>query len=158
MRRTRYALSVGLCLIVLATLGYYYAYASDERLPSFKLETIEGDAKEGAALSLIGSYNRSMESKMLSVTTEGSEYAPRDTIANLLPWERPWTPESPDLEAILKEHPNFMRGKSASRGWYRDEEMLVYAAADTKGSDNRIRLKVEVLNESSGKTKRSRLR
>lgn len=154
MRRTRYALSVGLCLFVLVTLGYYYAYASDERLPSLKLETIEGDAKEGAALSLFGSYNRSMESKRLSVTTEGSEYDPRDTIANLLPWERPWTPDSPDLKAILKEHPNFMRGKSASMGWYRDKEMLVYAAADNGGSDGRIRLKVEVLNESSGKTKR----
>lgn len=154
MRRTRYALSVGLCLFVLVTLGYYYAYASDERLPSLKLETIEGDAEEGAALSLLGSYNRSMQTRMLTVTTDGSEYAQRDTLVDLLPWERPWTPDSPDLKAILKEHPNFMRGKSEPMGWYRDKEMLVYAAADNGGSDGRIRLKVEVLNESSGKTKR----
>ncbi len=154
MRRTRYALSIGLCLFVLATLGYYYAYASDERLPSLKLETIEGDAKEGAALSLIGSYNGRIDTRFLTVTTEDSQYTRPSTFADrILPKDSSLT-VGPDLKAIRKEHPNFMRGKSESMGWYQDKELLVYAVAGPTKPDRRLRLGVELLDERSGKIKR----
>lgn len=154
MRGTRYALSIGLCLFVLATLGYYYAYAADERLPSFKLVKMEGDDKEAAALALDGAYNGRKGSKRLTVTADGSEYSRPFTIADNILRARSWESEAPDLKPIRKEHPNFMRGKVGTSGWYRDEDMTVYASADATGEKRHLRLDVELIDERSGKTKR----
>jgi hypothetical protein len=151
----RYLLTIVLSLFIVAGIGTYYAYCAADRMPEFRLSTVQGDAKEGESITLSGSYGGRMQSQFLNVTAEGSDYT------NRRPWYRSFLDsrsyfyENKEIAGLIKEHRQFMRGKSDPSRLYKDQQWLIYAEAFFRGtSRSDIALRIDVLDLASGKTSR----
>jgi len=153
----RYWLSIIIVMLAVSGIGSYYAFARQNHLPEYKLETMHGDAKEGAAVTLSGSYYGDMRSEPLEVNTAGSEYGGLNTNLRLLATESPSFYRMPDIQQLLMEHKSFMRGKGNMNGFYRDAEWVIYSniSIKNKGSETPFAaLKLTLLHEATDKVSR----
>ncbi|KRE49319.1 hypothetical protein [Paenibacillus sp. Soil522] len=150
----RYWLSIIIAVLAVSGIGSYYSFGRQNYLPQYKLETIQGDPQESAAVTLSGSYYGDMRSEPLEVNTAGSEYGGLNTNLRLLLTKSPWYYRQPDIQQLLIDHKSFMRGKGNMNGFYRDEERVIYAdvSIKNKGSDTPLAaLKLTLLHEAADK-------
>ncbi|MDI4646028.1 hypothetical protein [Cohnella hashimotonis] len=134
-----------LAAFTIATLSVYYGYASDERLPSFYLETIEGDDSIGSAIQLDGSYIGRLGNRPMKVDAEGTEYTDANSVGRLfiLPFSKTYTAST---AALIKAHRSFMRGKEYGTIDQTDDK-LVYVELVRK--HNEAKVKLSVLNKKT---------
>ncbi|RCW47413.1 hypothetical protein [Paenibacillus prosopidis] len=150
----RYWLSIIIAVLAVSGIGSYYAFARQNYLPEYKLETIQGDPKEGEDVTLIGSYYGDMRSEPLEVNTAGSEYGGLNTNFRTRLTGVPWIYRQPDIHQLIKDHKSFMRGKGNMNGFYRDEEWVIYSDVSIKNkrSDTPLAaLKLTLLHEATDK-------
>ncbi|MCI3920071.1 hypothetical protein MO973_07495 [Paenibacillus sp. TRM 82003] len=151
----RYALPFALGAFVLVALGAYYVHGATDRLPEFRLATVEGDPAEASGLKLSGSFIGRRGSAPVVVTADGSDYRDeRSLYRNVVTDARAWFAGHPDLAEMLEQHRGFMRGKGWGSGFYRDEDMILYAmdVAEAGAASSTIRVNVERLDLASGRT------
>ncbi|HEY2494014.1 MAG TPA: hypothetical protein VGI33_14045 [Paenibacillus sp.] len=150
----RYWFSILLSLFIIVGIGTYYVYGATDRLPEYKLSTVEGDVNEGAKIQLEGSYVGGRGSKVVSVTADGSDYQRRHSIyRNSFADTRSWLNEQADIRQMIKDHRTFMRGKGYVESFYKDEEWTIYAEAVVNSDDvanSKVVLNIEILNQNSG--------
>jgi len=149
----RYALSLLLALFAIGGVGAYCVYAANDRMPEYRLVAIEGDTALAEGLLLSGNYGGRMHSRFVSVTSDGSSYAPERrplSIEQLRGWHN-WFLRHPGVPELVRDYRGFMRGKANPGGLYRDEEKLVYAEADALGGPA-LRLKLEALDLATGRS------
>ncbi|AJS58173.1 hypothetical protein UB51_06305 [Paenibacillus sp. IHBB 10380] len=150
----RYWFSILLSLFIIVGIGTYYVYGATDRLPEYKLSTIEGDVNEGAKIQLEGSYVGGRGSKVVSVTADGSDYQNRHSVYrdNFSNAARSWLNAESDIRQIIKDHRSFMRGKSYVGSLYKDEEWIIYADIyNDDVANSKVVLNIEILNLNSGK-------
>ncbi|WP_201004553.1 hypothetical protein [Paenibacillus glycanilyticus] len=157
----RYAITIALVLIIGASLGTYYTLGTDLHLPEYRLQTLEGNPAEAAGLTLTGSYVGGKGSFSFEVSANGSKrFEP-------LFWKRWQESDGPlstqpyysDFHSLYQEHSKFMRGKSDTYGFYKDQNTLIFAKASyVKGhdaqQDGTILWNVDALDLASGKQTR----
>lgn len=152
-----YGITIALVLLIGASLGSYYAFGSNLHLPEYRLQTIEGDPAEAANLTLLGSYVGGKGSFSFEVSTEGSKRHESSFWTRWLESDGPLTNQaySSDFDSLYQQHPDFMRGKLDSYGFYQDQNTLIFAkATDTSQQDGPIAWSVEALDLASGKQTR----
>jgi hypothetical protein len=153
----RYAITIALVLLIAASLGTYYAFGADLRLPEYRLQTIEGDQADAAELTLFGSYVGGKGSYSIEVSTEGSKRSESSTWSRLQESDGPLSSQPySDFHSLYQEHAGFMRGKLDTYGFYRDQDTLIFAKATyakVKDSqqDGTILWTVDALDLASGK-------
>ncbi|AIQ58781.1 hypothetical protein [Paenibacillus borealis] len=153
----RYTITSTLILLIMASLGTYYAYGAELRLPEYQLQTIEGDLAEASKLTLLGSYVGGKGSYPIEVSTAGSKRTDQTS------WDQ-WMKSKGSLDeqtfsefkALYKEHPGFMRGKKGTDGYYSDQDSLIFAKASyihSKDTDQegKIRWSIDSLDLATGK-------
>lgn len=148
MGRFRYVWVGALALFSIAALGVYYGYASDERLPSFHLETVKGDPTIGAAIVLDGSYVGRKGNRPMKVDAEGNRYTDANRVGRLfiLPFSKTY---SASTEALIKAHRGFMRGKEYGVLEQTDELLLYVEVVPKQGV---AKVKLSVLNKKTEKS------
>ncbi|OBZ13568.1 hypothetical protein [Bacillus sp. FJAT-26390] len=151
----RYWLSIVIAVIAVSGIGTYYTYGKQNHLPEYKLETIQGDPKEAAAVSLTGAYYGNMSSEFLKVNAAGSEYGGLNmkNIRLGITDANSWFYNLPGIKQLINDHKSFMRGKQNS-GFYRDKEWVIYAdtVLENTGLKSRFSaLQLSVLNEATEK-------
>lgn len=152
LKMKRYAVTLALVLLVAASMGTYYAYGANPHLPEYRLQTLEGDPAEAAALTLEGSFVGGKGSYMLKVTTEGSEYGNGSLWHQLLTSGSTWMSDYySDICELFREHKQFMRGKDNLSGFYQDRNTAIYANASVVLPDRSVRWTVDILPQSGGK-------
>ncbi|SFB44332.1 hypothetical protein SAMN05216312_108140 [Cohnella sp. OV330] len=131
----------------IAALAVYYGYASDERLPGFHLETMEGDATIGSAIQLDGSYVGRKGNRTMTVDAEGTNYTDANRVGRLfiLPFSKTY---SAATAALIKEHRTFMRGKEYGTFEQTDDLLLYVEVVPKKGE---AIVKLSVLNKKTEK-------
>lgn len=126
----RYLLSIVLVLFAVTGIGAYFAYGASDRLPEFRLVTLQGDEAVGENIRLGGSYGGRMRSQFLSVEVRGSYY---DRDRSLAQQWRERADADPEIAALIRDHRRFMRGKPryawALQNLHKDREWLIYADA-----------------------------
>lgn len=151
----RYWLSILMAVLAVSGIATYYSYGRLDFLPDYKLETIQGDAKEGAVIELSGSQYLERRSEALNINFKGSEYyRPNENMRKNVLSGDSWFYKQPDIKQMIKDHKSFMRGKLNAQGFYRDEEWVVYAEvkAEKKGSEAAIAVfQLQLLEESTDK-------
>jgi len=147
-----YAITIALVLLIAASLGTYYAFGADLHIPEYRLQTIEGDPAEAAELTLLGSYAGGKGSYALQVSTAGSDRSEPSFWSQWLESDGPFSSQTySDIRSLYQEYSGFMRGKSDTYGFYRDQDMLIYAQAKDSQQDGTIRWTIDVLDLASGK-------
>jgi len=157
----RYWLSILMVVLVISGLATYYSYGRLNFLPDYKLETIQGDANEGAVIELSGSQYLERRSEALNINSKGSEYyrSNENIRKNVLSGDS-WFYEKTDIKQMIKDHKSFMRGKPNAQGFYRDEGWVIYAEVKTekKGSDAAIAIfQLQLLEESTDKVSKHKV-
>ncbi|MGM0885111.1 MAG: hypothetical protein ACQEXQ_29220 [Bacillota bacterium] len=147
----RYWLSIIIAVLAVSGIGSYYAFARQNHLPEYKLETMQGDPTEGTAVTLLGSYYGNMTSEPLKVTIDGSEYGGLNTNLRIKLTGVPWIYRQPDMQQLLKDHKSFMRGKGNMNGFYRDEERVIYSDVSLKNKGSEAELQLTLLDEATDK-------
>lgn len=147
----RYWLSIIIAVFAVSGIGSYYAFARQNYLPEYKLETIQGDPKDGEAVTLTGSYYGDMRSESLKVNTAGSEYGGLNTNLRIKLTGSPWYYRQPDIRQLLNDHKSFMRGKGNMNGFYRDEEWVIYSDVSLKNKGSEAKLQLTLLDEATDK-------
>ncbi len=152
----RYLLSILLGIFIVAGISTYYSYGTVNRFPEFMLSTVQGDSREGEQIELSGSYSgRMVGSEQLTVTVDGSDYGSEQSLYEQnIKGAHPWFYSQPDIQEMIEDHRNFMRGKSSAGSFYKDEKWIIYAEASLSNKDASnpgITLNVELLNRTSGK-------
>lgn len=154
----RYWFSVALVLLMVSGIGTYYFIGNQHHMPEFHIETVQGDAKEGAAVVLSGSYYGDMRSEFLDVSVKGSEYYKEKVNFRIeLLDANSWFYENLEMQQLLQDHKTFMRGKDNVNGFYRDEEMVIYADLSTSTRYTNApkgKLQLSYLYEETGKVVR----
>ncbi|AZN40539.1 hypothetical protein [Paenibacillus albus] len=126
----RYWFSILLVIFILGSVGTYYVTAASRSFPEYKLLTVSGDDNEAKSLEIQGD---SKEYGSLDITAKGSVYFQERSFFDSFK-ENEMFKYSPDLQQMLKDHRNFMRGKKTYNGFYQDAKVLAYA--DIKGGNN----------------------
>ncbi|KIL34403.1 hypothetical protein SD71_20520 [Cohnella kolymensis] len=151
----RYYSSVILVLLIIVSIGTYYFYRSTDRLPEFKLVAVKGDQKEADGIELSGNYGARMRSEIVNVTTEGSEYSSRQSMYEQeIKNARSWFYQHSDMRKLVKEHRDFMRGKTDPDSFYMDKEWIIYAAVSQSPANiekPETEIRVQVLNVKTGR-------
>ncbi|MBD2871358.1 hypothetical protein [Paenibacillus arenilitoris] len=152
----RYGISILIAVLAISGIGGYYAFGSRNHLPEYRLETVQGDPAEGEVIRLMGSQYGDMRSQPLSVTSSGSEYGGQKnrTYRSEMLGLGSWFYHDPDMRQLIDDHKSFMRGKGNERGFYRDDELVIYAESDTKNlgeSDQSSVVRLSILRENTGK-------
>jgi len=151
----RYLAIAAFAAFIACTIGVYYVQASLERLPQFRLATLDGDAAEGKSLVFGAIFRNGAYSERLEITDKGSRYESErswleSTRANYDGYRR-----IPSIDRLIDQFPNFMRGNPTAD--YQDEEWLVrlgLTAHFEAGSQALIYgLNIDILDKT---TKRSR--
>ncbi|AJY75460.1 hypothetical protein [Paenibacillus beijingensis] len=152
----RYALSILLGLLIVAGVGSYYVYNAADRLPQYRLMTLEGNADEAAKIELSGHYGGRMRSESLTVGIDGSDYSSRESVfSKSFFGARRWFTERYGMKQLIAEHRQFMRGKGWPFGFYKDKEWLIYVQPAILNRDKpaqRAVLNVSLLHLDSGKS------
>jgi hypothetical protein len=155
MQMRRYWLSIIIVVLAISGIGTYYSFGRLNHLPEYRLETIQGDSKEGAAVQLLGGYRGDMNYEYLEVSTRGSEYGGLNK--NLRVEFSEFGPElyrQADFEQLLIDHKSFMRGKNNENSFYRDEEWVIYSdvSLNIKKSEAPVAvLQLNLLHEATDK-------
>ncbi|WP_141505244.1 hypothetical protein [Paenibacillus luteus] len=153
-----YWFSVGLVLLTVSGIGTYYFVGNQNHLPEFQIETVQGDAKEGAAVVLSGSYYGDMRSESLEVSIKGSKYYnEKVNFRTDILHANSWFYEDLEMQQLLQDHKTFMRGKDNVNGFYRDHEMVIYADLSTSTRYTNApkgKLQLSYLYEETGKVVR----
>lgn len=139
----RYTLIGVLSVITIVTLAIYYGYATDERLPSFQLKTVEGDEAIGRSVQLNGSYVGRWGNRHMRVGVEGTSYTFDNRLGifiSLPSYER----YDYQKRALIQEHRSFMRGK---RGGTFEQSQDWLAYVNMVRQKDQARLKLSVLNK-----------
>ncbi|SEN12655.1 hypothetical protein [Paenibacillus sp. OV219] len=140
----RYWFSILLVIFILGSVGTYYVTAAARSFPEYKLLTVSGDDNEAKSLVLQG---ESKDYGSLEINAKGSLYFQEKSFFDSFR-ENEMFKYSPDLQQMLKDHRNFMRGKKTYNGFYQDGQVLAYA--DIKGGNDlnnrNYRLSVTVLD------------
>lgn len=143
----RYWFSIVLVIFILGSVGTYYVAAAARSFPEYRLLTVSGDDNEAKSLVLQGDTK---EYGSIDINAKGSSYfQEKSFLGSIFSNER--FKYSPDLQQMMKEHKNFMRGKKTDNGFYQDNDVLAYADVQI-GKDivNRTyRLNISVLNLKS---------
>ncbi|MCM3293426.1 hypothetical protein M3661_25300 [Paenibacillus sp. MER 180] len=146
MKRYLFSIILGLC--TLGILCTYYTYGAADHLPAYKLVTVQGDRKEGAGIELSGNYG-GIGSESLSINMEGSKYRSRETFRDQIFSVRSWRDFSEGMGQLIRDHRQFMRGKSVPNGFYKDAEWLIYAKGNIvqgQSPQKQYQLHVDLLN------------
>lgn len=146
--RFRYVWAGALALFSIVALGVYYGYASDERLPSFHLETVEGDPSFGWEIQLDGSYIGRRGNRSMKVDAEGTRYSDANRVGRLFIWPFSKTYNA-SMEALIQAHREFMRGKEYGTLEQNDDK-LIYAELVRK--EGQATLKLSALNKKTEKS------
>ncbi|NQX47850.1 hypothetical protein HQN87_21225 [Paenibacillus tritici] len=153
----RYMITSALILLILASLGTFYAYGAELRLPEYKLQTLEGDLAEASKLTLLGSYVGGKGSYPIEVSTSGSKRSEQTFSNQWMKNKGPLHDQTfSEFKALYKEHPGFMRGKMGTDGYYSDQDTLIFAKASythSKDTDQEgtIRWSIDSLDLATGK-------
>ncbi|OMF24140.1 hypothetical protein BK133_23265 [Paenibacillus sp. FSL H8-0548] len=151
----RYWFSIMIAAIAVCGIGTYYSIGRQNQLPEYKLETVQGDAKEGAAVILSGSHYGNMRSNALDVSLEGSKYSFRnENFRKGILEANSYFYKNPEIQQLLNDHKSFMRSKGNSNGFYRDKEMVIYAdmhAGSGRSNASNGYLQLSFLYEETGK-------
>ncbi|QJD83096.1 hypothetical protein [Cohnella herbarum] len=157
----RYWLSALLGLFAVVAISTYYIYGATEKLPVYKLQTIEGDENVIADVNLYGWYGGVLHSESMDLSLEGTNYnVDMSLYEKHVKNARSWTSSQKGYKELKKEHRNFMRGKSAMDQFYKDKEWLIYVKATLDYNYDHIDdkeeaiLKIDLLNEKTGKVNR----
>lgn len=141
----KYALTMMLTLFSAVMLGSYYVYSAVDRMPQFRLVTLQGDERLVQSLILEGTYDGRYHTEGISVTVAGSDYhSKRSFWQDEMAEGRSWVREEADIAQLLDEYRGFMRGKGHLDQFYQDEEFVIYAGAN----------RMEVLHKADGRTER----
>lgn len=140
MRRFRYACVGLLAAFTIVALAVYYGYAADERLPSFHLETIEGDSSIGAPILLDGSYVGRKGNRTMTVGAEGTNYNDAYRVGRFffLPFSKTY---NASMAALIKAHRGFMRGKEYG-SFEQTDDLLLYVEVVRKQGVAKVKLSV----------------
>ncbi|WP_342478090.1 hypothetical protein NYE24_03880 [Paenibacillus sp. FSL H7-0350] len=125
----RYAITCALILLIVVSLGTYYAFGAELRLPEYRLQTIEGDPSIAAKLTLSGSYIGGKGSYPIEVSISGSKRIERTFSDQWMRDKGPLEHIYSDLNALYEDHSGFMRRKSDVYGFYSDQDVLIFANA-----------------------------
>lgn len=115
----RYWKLAGLGSLIVLSIGIFYGWGFGSRYPEYVLTLQKGDEKEAAPLILQGQYR----TERLTIDSQGTRYLNERYL-----WERfngnyfGYT----KIEKLIKEHPNFMRGKIYPSAIYEDDQVLGY--------------------------------
>lgn len=156
----RYAVTCALIVLIAASLGTYYAYGAELRLPEYRLQTLEGDPAQAAKLTVLGSYVGGKGSYPIEVTTTGSKRAEPTYWKQWMRNNGPLHDQTySGFNALYEEHSGFMRGKPDAYRYYSDQEALIYAEVSYTGSGNAdqdgvIHWSIDALDLGSGKETR----
>ncbi|WP_139992110.1 hypothetical protein [Paenibacillus paridis] len=154
----RYWFSIALLLLSVSGIGTYYFVGILNHLPKFQIETVQGNAKEGAAVVLSGSYYGDMRSEFLEVSVKGSKYyKEKGNFRTDILQANSWFYENLEMQQLLKDHKTFMRGKDNVGGFYRDDEIVIYADLSTTTRNTNAphaKLQLSFLDEESEKVVR----
>lgn len=110
---------------IVLSIGIYYAEASAGNNPEYVLKFQQGDEKEAEPITLEAMYRNNP----VSIDSEGSKYRNKPFF-----WES-WGPSYIDnmkLEKLVKEHPQFMRGKINANAFYEDDQIIGYGDIKSK--------------------------
>ncbi|WP_239616638.1 hypothetical protein [Cohnella mopanensis] len=151
----RYWLSALLGVFVVAAIGTYYVYGTMERLPDYKLNTIEGNPQEMDKVEINGWYGGVLHSDFLHMNTVGTTYKKDYSLYETnVKNARSWLYGQEEFQDLKNKHRNFMRGKISMDGFYKDEDWLIYADTRLDYSPDNIQeavLKMDFLNEKTRK-------
>jgi len=157
----RYVLSIALGAFAIGAIGTYYSFFSLGDTPQYKLITAEGDSQEGNRIRIDGAYVGGVGSKALSVSAAGTDYYYKSFAEKYLQDNRYLMTEYADVRDFKREHRNFMRAKTNVSNFYKDEQWLIYAEIALKHPNDDLEnteLKMDLLEEATGKTKQYRIK
>lgn len=117
----RYWAAALFAVFIVGAIGSYYIQAASDRLPTFRLETLEGDGSEAAHLMLRGQYENEPYFEAVDVAAKGSRYEVERSIFRRL--SEDWYRSDHKLDKLIRQYPNFMRGNVWAD--YDDDDMLV---------------------------------
>ncbi|MFD2414015.1 hypothetical protein [Paenibacillus rhizoplanae] len=153
----RYTITGALVLLIVASLGTYYAYGAELRLPEYQLQTLEGDSAEAAPVNLLGSYVGGKGSYVIEVSASGSKRIEQTFKNQWMTNKGPSDAQAySEFNALYEEYSEFMRGKKGTSGYYRDQDALIFAKSASIGSTNlkqegKIRWSIDVLDLATRK-------
>jgi hypothetical protein len=105
--------------LIVVCMGIYYVEAAGNIYPEYVLKTVRGNVSEASPIFLAGQSGR----LALTINTEGSKYRNQQSL-----WESLAQTNygSIEFDKLLKEYPQFMRGKRGLIGFYQDERTIKY--------------------------------
>jgi hypothetical protein len=125
-----------------------------ERLPEYKLNTIEGNPAEIDEIEITGWYGGVLHSEFLTLNAKGTVYQKDVSLyEEHIKKNNNWIYSDREYKDLKKKHRNFMRGKSSMDNFYKDEEWLIYADTITDNvimDKQDVFLKMDLLNEKTG--------
>ncbi|BBH21207.1 hypothetical protein Back11_25520 [Paenibacillus baekrokdamisoli] len=148
----RYWISIVLVALIIISMGTFYIQTLTNPLPNFQLMKLEGDEKEASHVILLGSYNYS--TGQVVIDENGSTY---DSERPYLTKLSPHIIGREQIDKLVSDHRNFMRGKENIAGFYEDKQVLVYS--DIRSTYHEILqnysfgLKVWILDKENNQTK-----
>ncbi|NUU63039.1 hypothetical protein [Paenibacillus agri] len=155
----KYMVTAVLLVFAVVTIGTYYAQASQETPPNYKLTMVQGDASLVEGIAVYGNYvskDSTFGIERAYITTNGTDYPDEKSAISQSLNRRPMKTQ---LDRWIEEHRQFMRGKTNTSGFYENEEMLAYvnATVDTKRSNDpsakrNAKLSISLLNKQKNNT------
>jgi hypothetical protein len=103
-------------------IGTYYVQASGGDLPDMYLKTLAGNEQEAARLSVDASFTK----ESLRIQTGGAVYSGQSFWQSLAPRRY----GSAEFDKLMKEHRQFMRGKTNLNAIFEDDSVIGYANID----------------------------
>lgn len=150
----RYLLTALLGAFIVVAICTYYVYGAMEKLPEYKLNTIEGSPTELDVIEINGWYGGVLHSEFLTLNTKGTVYRKDVSLyEEHVKKNFNWFYSDREYKDLKKEHRHFMRGKSSMDNFYKDEEWLIYADTITDNllmDKQDVFLKMDLLNEKNG--------
>lgn len=149
---TRYWLPIVILVLVISSIGTYYIQGgTSSHLPEFALIHKEGDVEEAKAVAVQGIYNQTRISPTVVIDLNGSQYSTRTSFLESMD---PFYWEDEELQQLVKEYRDFMRGKWLGHTFYQDEQILVSVKlenGDWKNEEHHL-FDISILQKSDGKT------
>jgi len=151
----RYLATAAFAAFIACTIGIYYVQASLERLPQFRLTTVDGDDAEGKPLSFRTYFRNGAYTERLDIAQTGSRYESERSWIDSTRAKNNWYRNIPSIDRLTDQFPNFMRGNPTAD--YQDDEVVVrigLTASYQVGSQAlNYGLNIDILDKN---TKRSR--
>lgn len=156
----RYLLSILLGILVVGGIGIYLFYGTVDHLPNYKLTTVQGNPAEGADIELTGEYYGRWKTESVGVDVKGSDYASRNINFRhrFQNYRGRFFEKAELLQQLIKDHRQFMRGKSNLDGFYTDDNWIIYAESSLVEKDppssKKTTFDIHILDKSTNITRR----